>query len=347
MCIRDSDVTSPAARSGILDKYTIQERVIPLLKGIKTKEPAVMMAALSVFRQATHVVDLVDYCATEILPLLWQFSLGPLLNLEQFQSFMILIKSLSARIEREQTRKLQELSANGTSTDSFGNNRVDVEASGDGLTEESDFQTLVSGRRTGETADSIKAGWDHVGATGPSSSRARPHQTTAGIPSFSWSSASPNKPGPRATQTIIQDAGAQAMTPDNAIPTYTALMPSNSRVIAPSSGAARFTQPLHSTQIISSNNTSQQTLPGVAPTMEIDWTAAAQSNYTSPGSLGGVRLMSQPTIQPLNKMINGQTQANTMPNISSYRIAPPLVKNISSNNVTGQKQGLDKYESLI
>lgn len=27
----------------ILDKYTIQEKVVPLLKGIKTKEPAVMV----------------------------------------------------------------------------------------------------------------------------------------------------------------------------------------------------------------------------------------------------------------------------------------------------------------
>lgn len=31
-------------RSGILDKYTIQEKVVPLLRGIKTKEPAVMVS---------------------------------------------------------------------------------------------------------------------------------------------------------------------------------------------------------------------------------------------------------------------------------------------------------------
>jgi hypothetical protein len=27
----------------ILDKYTIQEKVVPLLRGIKTKEPAIMV----------------------------------------------------------------------------------------------------------------------------------------------------------------------------------------------------------------------------------------------------------------------------------------------------------------
>ncbi|KAB8437358.1 hypothetical protein FH972_025038 [Carpinus fangiana] len=37
--------------SAILDKYTIQEKVVPLLRAIKTKEPAVMMAALNVFEQ--------------------------------------------------------------------------------------------------------------------------------------------------------------------------------------------------------------------------------------------------------------------------------------------------------
>lgn len=32
-----------AGTSAILDKYTVQEKVVPLLKGIKTKEPAVMV----------------------------------------------------------------------------------------------------------------------------------------------------------------------------------------------------------------------------------------------------------------------------------------------------------------
>lgn len=32
--------------SAILDKYTVQEKVVPLLKGIKTKEPAVMVSSL-------------------------------------------------------------------------------------------------------------------------------------------------------------------------------------------------------------------------------------------------------------------------------------------------------------
>lgn len=37
------DTARPKANVSILDKYTIQEKVVPLLKGIKTKEPAVMV----------------------------------------------------------------------------------------------------------------------------------------------------------------------------------------------------------------------------------------------------------------------------------------------------------------
>lgn len=40
-------VDAPKAKNSnvsILDKYTIQEKVVPLLKAIKTKEPAVMVS---------------------------------------------------------------------------------------------------------------------------------------------------------------------------------------------------------------------------------------------------------------------------------------------------------------
>lgn len=66
----------------VLDKYTIQEKVIPLLKGIKTKEPAVMMEALGVFAEIGKTCDR-EVVAMEILPTLWTMSFGPLINLDQ------------------------------------------------------------------------------------------------------------------------------------------------------------------------------------------------------------------------------------------------------------------------
>jgi SCY1-like protein 2 len=47
----------PKTSSVILDKYTIQERVVPLLKAIKTKEPAVMVSHLSVFARSLMNID--------------------------------------------------------------------------------------------------------------------------------------------------------------------------------------------------------------------------------------------------------------------------------------------------
>ena len=52
-----------------LDKFTMQEKVVPLLKAIKTKEPAVMMAALKVFRQVGTAADS-DFLAVEVMPVL-------------------------------------------------------------------------------------------------------------------------------------------------------------------------------------------------------------------------------------------------------------------------------------
>lgn len=69
----------------VLDKYTIQEKVVPLLKGIKTREPAVMMAALDVFAQIGSVCDR-EVVAMELLPGLWAMSLGPLLGLSQVRA---------------------------------------------------------------------------------------------------------------------------------------------------------------------------------------------------------------------------------------------------------------------
>ncbi|KAL8725230.1 MAG: hypothetical protein Q9181_006493 [Wetmoreana brouardii] len=140
---------SKASNSTVLDKYTVQEKIVPLLKVMKTKEPAVMMAALALFKQVGRIADS-DFLATECLPILWSFSLGPLLDLQQFQEYMALIKKLSAKIENEQMRKLRELTSNLNTTRSndlmnvgstdafFGSNGDDVG--------ENDFERLVLGK---------------------------------------------------------------------------------------------------------------------------------------------------------------------------------------------------------
>lgn len=104
-----STITKQNCSSNILDKYTMQEKIVPLIRAIKTKEPAVAVAALNVLRQVSFIADY-EFVASEIFPLLWTMSLGPLLDIRQFQLFMELTKKLSNHIESEHTKKLRGLS---------------------------------------------------------------------------------------------------------------------------------------------------------------------------------------------------------------------------------------------
>ncbi len=65
---------SKKSSSTALDKYTMQEKIVPLIRAIKTKEPAVAMAALNVLRQVGGIAD-ADFVAMDILPVLWNMSM--------------------------------------------------------------------------------------------------------------------------------------------------------------------------------------------------------------------------------------------------------------------------------
>ncbi|OZJ04724.1 hypothetical protein BZG36_01781 [Bifiguratus adelaidae] len=92
----------------VLDKYTMQEKLVPLLRNIKTREPAVMLATLAVYDEMGKHLD-IEVVATQLLPALWIMSFGPLLNVDQFKKFMKTIKEMSNRIEEQHTRHLQEM----------------------------------------------------------------------------------------------------------------------------------------------------------------------------------------------------------------------------------------------
>lgn len=218
---------SKKSSSTALDKYTMQEKIVPLIKGIKTKEPAVAMAALNVLRRVGAVAD-EEFVAIDILPILWSMSLGPLLDLKQFQAFMDLIKSLSSRVEADHTKKLSELSGiNGSKAKgdedfmSFGApNAFGSAGKGDGG--EIDFESLVKGTSSSATkTNPMDASWDNAlpMATAP------PMQSTSSKQkpvSFSWSTPSPTAPtrpesfANNPVESTIAQAhpGSRVITPD-------------------------------------------------------------------------------------------------------------------------------------
>ncbi|KAJ5732854.1 hypothetical protein N7533_013301 [Penicillium manginii] len=335
-----SGVVQPTktAKSSILDKYTIQEKLVPSLKAIKTKEPSVMMAALKVFREVGKVAD-TEFLALEVLPVLWSFSLGPLLNLNQFNQFMTLIKSLSTKIEKEQTRKLQELSSGGDSggfqngANGFSQSATDL-TSPDGDSAKSNFERLVL---TNKKPSSNGKDADLWGSMEPEPATKRPSMS----PAFSWSTN--NSPGHGASNQL----GFRSITPDQKLNTIPSLEP------------GRQTSP----PMANSPFSSMQPMQPMQPSQS--WNIQNQA-VNRPGSLASSSGMSNGTPMPQPAL---QQQS---PNYSSFSIPPPptnmgitsptnsirktsLNMNMNMNmNTTTQppppqqrKSGLDKYESLL
>ncbi|KAI8378729.1 hypothetical protein EDC96DRAFT_171796 [Choanephora cucurbitarum] len=133
----------------VLDKFTIQEKLVPVLRNIKTKEPAVMLATLAVYDEVGKVADK-EIIATEILPQLWRMSFGPLLNLEQFQRFIKTIRDLTDRVEEAHVKHLKEVKSLEEQTHSVSGSASSphLQASPNLGNTEVSFESLVKGTST-------------------------------------------------------------------------------------------------------------------------------------------------------------------------------------------------------
>ena len=343
--------SSKTSNSTILDKYTVQEKIVPLLKVMKTKEPAVMMAALAVFKEVGKIAD-ADFLAMDVLPILWGFSLGPLLNLQQFQEFMALIKSLSSKIEQEQTRKLRDLSssnAQGRSLNSNGNDLMNMGsmnatfgANGADDVGESDFERLVLGRGGGSEGAST----DMLGQTlRPQPQRAQ--STQAQAPVFSWSTPTMSPiPTSNNVSSSFVNPGSRAITPDQTLSSFATLNPTPV-------AAAKPTLP---------------TTNGLNVFASTQPTSSSTSHWGSTSTTGQTTSAYSTTLQAQSNFSIGPTPQTTNP-FSAFSIAPPPTQNqrtdsrpqyglgLGANSSVGQaatrqaqpqaKKGLEAYESLI
>ena len=339
---------SKTSNSTILDKYTVQEKIVPLLKVMKTKEPAVMMAALAVFKEIGKIAD-AEFLAIDVLPILWSFSLGPLLNLQQFQEFMTLIKSLSSKIEQEQARKLRDLSSSivqGHSNNSKGNDLMNMASTnatnGADDVGESDFERLVLGRAGGPDGAST----DMLGQTlRPQPQRAQ--STQAQAPVFSWST--PAMSGITNSNNVsssFANPGSRAITPDQTLSSFATLNP------VPV-GAATPTLP---------------TMNGLNALAPMQPTFPSTSNWGGMSTAGQTTSAYSTTLQPQSNF-SIRPPPQTTNSFSTFSIAPPPTQaqrattqtqygvGLGPNSGVSQastrqtqqppKKGLDAYESLI
>lgn len=334
---------SQTVKSSVLDKYTIQEKLVPSLKAIRTKEPAVMLAALKVFRQVGTIAD-TDFLAMEVLPVLWSFSLGPLLNLHQFGEFMTLIKDLSAKIEQEQRKKLQELSSGGDS-DGFQNGigggfRTGHEVGlSDSEGTRDNFERLVLGQ--GSKSQEINS-WDSLTSEPPVAQASNQGQSAG----FSWSSnatsaRSSSNLNRGSTSSMQTKPAFRSVTPDYNLSSFPSLQP-----------------------------TAQQNPPAMS--------AFPPSQPASPGFRGSTSGSSLSALASMNasNAPNTRKMQQPAPNYSAFSIPPPPASgpagssprpslpnasrsmpltnmgasssgaNVSQSQGT-QRQGLEKYESLL
>lgn len=334
-----------------------------------------MMAALGVFKQVGKIAD-ADFLAFEVLPLLWSFSLGPLLNLEQFEQFMAVIKALSSKIEQEQTRKLRELSSNtngvsaaSRSTDLMGESAGTISNRGSDMGE-NDFERLVLGKASGRGDEFVSE------SLRPQTQRA---QSTQVAPIYSWST--PATRDPQKMTPALSSASSYApalkpslnsnfrsITPDQPLHSFTSLKPTSTMANSSANGTLSSFHALTPMQTSSnpwsSSTTSTQSANQYSSnTMQnqssIPWTYNSIPNATAPQPQNNLNPRSGFSIPP--------PPAST--NFPSFSIPPPPAQpqhgwnphpNFGGNfSKSGQatplptapqqkpKTGIDAYESLL
>ncbi|OBT53633.1 hypothetical protein VE04_06650 [Pseudogymnoascus sp. 24MN13] len=358
-----------------LDKYTMQEKIIPLIRAIKTKEPAVMLAALKVLQQVSSEAD-TEFIAMDILPILWNMSLGPLLDLRQFQAFMDLIKSLSTKVEQEHTKKLQELSGsnsgmkNAAGNDdfmSFGDLPAAFSSNANGG-EDDDFERLVTGKYTSSTTATnavADGGWDAA-----PNAPAKPAPPAA--PTFSWSttpspSPGPSSPGIGSMSAMRPQAPSRTITPD--LSRFDSLQPSTtqfSQPLQPISSA--FIQPPPTQASVnwqtaaapsssniwasSSPNSTHSSFAPMVPAQQQRQTSFSGAQPNMSTSMGNLSMSQQQkpatpfSLPPPPTWSQQPQQPTQQQDWGAFSSAPPQGQG-QGGQQPAQKKGLDAFESLL
>jgi SCY1-like protein 2 len=374
---------SKTSSSSALDKYTMQEKIVPLIRAIKTKEPAVMIAALNVLRRVGIVADR-EFVASDILPILWSMALGPLLDLKQFQAFMDLIKNLSSRVEQEHTKALQELMGTnrGGATSGRNDDFMSFEGtpgfppSNGGENGEDDFERLVKGTNgTGSLTKPLDSGWDSTAVVNSSQTSSSSAATAAKPATFAWSTPSPTTPSytptSMSTNTLKPQSASRTITPD--LSSFGALTPATtqfSQPLQPSTPSYGMSAPLQPQPPSQSNSMNWSTATAnpwntatAGPSQNLsslNSMSTSMSNLSmnrpQPTSLSSFSLPPPPAVSSTPSYSSfSQASSFTPPAAQSYNAfqsAPPQTGfgapgGFGAQKSGGQKTGLDAFESLL
>lgn len=97
-----------------LDKWLVLDEVLPFLPQIPSREPAVLMGILGIYKLAlTHkkLGITKEVMATKIIPFLMPLCIENGLTLAQFNALVTLVKEMVARVESEHRTKIEQLNS--------------------------------------------------------------------------------------------------------------------------------------------------------------------------------------------------------------------------------------------
>lgn len=345
-----------------LDKYAVTEKLLPLLNGMKTREPKVMMGALRVYSKVISIVD-IEVLARVIIPQLLSMSMESMLNLCQFRAFMDEIKKLLDRIENDHGKKLSQvavdpvLSGENTQT-------LTVGAKNKTSNETGDFEDLIYGR-----GNAAPKGPTQTALSGSGVSLSNEPTSKLAIPSFGSLKLEPSRKPSLAT---LQPVPPNSLTvfPANPPLSWKETLSSNSsagfesaNILSPLSGSSSansktfasetgnwdslrtgvgFSNPL--SQV---NNISSQTTAPV-----IDWSLATKgTNNPSSNNFGNFQSTSQSPILAGSSFTTLTPSVKSAPpgwNSNSPSLQPEQKYHIKRPNATtNQSQSSNQQMSLL
>ena len=88
----------------VIDKFTMVEKLIPLLKEGRVRHHTVYLAMLAIYDEMGRNYLDTEVVATEILPELWRLAVDTVLNVDQFRKLMTTIHDLGDKVEQTQLR---------------------------------------------------------------------------------------------------------------------------------------------------------------------------------------------------------------------------------------------------
>lgn len=147
-----------------LDKWLVLDEVLPFLPQIPSREPAVLMGILGIYKLVlTHKKMNIskEVMATKILPFLMPLSIENALTLNQFNAIIGVIKEMVNRVETEHRAKLEQLNSiqneQKTLDMNMANMASPIQNTSDSVTStsQSDFEQLIGMKQISKPAPSV------------------------------------------------------------------------------------------------------------------------------------------------------------------------------------------------